>query len=134
MQNEKRQLQTALVVEQRVRRNPRRLDSSFTENASEIESDTVSDDVDGDTTHRNNQSGDEEECFLDCEPAYSANLDAVERSSSQTSTRSPTSFSSSVICTLSSLQQICCRAYLGILCTVLSISMHSVAMQQWAGI
>jgi hypothetical protein len=85
VQNEKRQLQTALVVEQRVKRTPRRLDmGSFTENQSEMDSDTVSDDAEAGTHHRAVDSDDEDH-FMDCEP--SGSLEAFERSSLTPSTR-----------------------------------------------
>lgn len=86
-QNEKRQLQTALVVEQRVRGNPAQANHhSFTENTSELDSDSVSDDGAGDGNQGNPRS-DDDECFLDCEPTPSGSMDAFERSSSVPSTR-----------------------------------------------
>lgn len=89
VQNEKRQLQTALVVEQRVKRTPTRLDNnSFTEAPSDPDSDSAADDVDGHTARGDARSDDDdEECFVDCEPTASSSLDALERSSSVTSTR-----------------------------------------------
>ena len=89
MQNEKRQLQTALVVEQRVRRTPRRNDQgSFTENHSEMDSDTVSDDAaeaGASGSAGRAVDSDDEDPFLDCEPSTS--LEAIERSSLVPSTR-----------------------------------------------
>jgi len=85
VQNEKRQLQTALVVEQRVKRTPRRQDQgSFTENQSEMDSDTVSDDAEA-GSHRQAADSDDEDRFMDCEP--SGSLEAIERSSLTPSTR-----------------------------------------------
>ena len=67
------------------RQSSRFPNNSFTENASELDSDSLSDDADGGvgTAPRS----DDEECFLDCEPAQSGSLEAFERSSSVPSTR-----------------------------------------------
>lgn len=87
MQNEKRQLQTALVVEQRVKRTPHRNGQcSFTENHSEMDSDTTSDDAEVGASGGRAVDSDDEDHFLDCEPSTS--LEAIERTSLVPSTRS----------------------------------------------
>lgn len=83
LQNEKRQLQTALVVEQRVKGKGHRPNDSFTEkqsNRSEFDSDTVSDDAEAESAAHGADSDDE--AFVDCEPMSSSALEDAEAAAS----------------------------------------------------
>lgn len=81
LQNEKRQLQTALVVEQRVGSKAPLRNDSFTDNRSELDSDTVSDDAEAESMLRGGAaSDDDEDLFVDCEPLPCTSLEGVERS------------------------------------------------------
>lgn len=78
MQNEKRQLQTALVVEQRMTRRLS-MNGAGSENRSDLDSDTVSDDAEEGRPVPGDSSDDE--LFVDCEPAPSSSIESIDRAS-----------------------------------------------------
>ena len=85
-QNEKRQLQTQLLVETRIQaRRGAAANESFTEK-SDLDSDSISDtEGDRDDAEAGRQSDDDEH-FMDCMSSLPAALDGSERSSSSSST------------------------------------------------
>ena len=69
-----------MIVEQRVRR-----EKSATQAASEMDTDSLSDD---ENIAAGSNVSDDEDIFVDCEPASSASSEAFDRSSGLASTRS----------------------------------------------
>lgn len=81
LQNTKRQLQTAMIVEARVR--PQKSGLTIGQ-PSEFDSDSLSDEADQPIP---GQASDDDDLFMDCEPTPSTNLDAMERTADIASTR-----------------------------------------------